>query len=409
MEIDLSQFHQVFFEESLEGLELMERELLALEEDSDRETINTIFRAAHSIKGGSATFGFQEVSEFTHWLETLLDEMREGQRKPSKEIVDFLLRSVDCLREMIANIQEGKSVGDSHKELMTFVTELLGVESNNEDVCEEDNVTVAQNVSCWKIVFRPEAYILQTGNEPARMFRELAEFGELKVTAIDDNLPDFDVLEPESCYLAWELNLKTKVDEAQIRAVFEWVEDDCELIIQCMQEQEAEQTSAVNNKEDAQKESQDIEHSKANDLERKDATQLVRAGRRDLRTDSAKKGDSAIKAGSAKSIRVGIDKIDKLIDMVGELVITQSMLSEVGNHFDMSKIGQLIAGLADLEQNTRELQEAVMSVRMLPIGFIFNRMPRMVRDLSTQLGKDVELEIVGESTELNNCSKIVCN
>ncbi|WP_196137321.1 chemotaxis protein CheA [Aliikangiella sp. G2MR2-5] len=419
MEIDLRQFHQVFFEESLEGLDTMEQELLNLEEDSDKENINTIFRAAHSIKGGSATFNFKEVSDFTHVLETLLDEMREGARPVTKEVVDLLLRSVDCLRGMLNRIQDGDSAGNEHTELIDMFNRLLGGESNSsaggETIAnlgnqEQEGREKNSDEMLWKIQFVPQSYILETGNEPLRMFRELKAFGALKVHADLSQVPEFEELNPESCHISWNLELDSEIDKESVMEVFEWVEDDCELTISQISVADSRQSlnkekfSHADQSEQSSIElSTDIEIEE--NLEETSTSSLqptaVAVDTTMVTTEKTKSFVADKKAASTASIRVGIDKVDTLIDLVGELVITQSMLSELGDNFSMSKINQLVSGLSELEQNTRELQESVMRIRMLPIGFVFNRLPRMVRDLSTQLGKKIHLEIKGESTELD--------
>lgn len=412
MEIDLSQFHQVFFEESFEGLDTMEHELLHLEEDSDRENINTIFRGAHSIKGGSATFNFKEVADFTHVMETLLDEMREGERPVTRDVVDLLLKSVDCLRGMLTNIQDDEPVGEAHVDLIKTLNNLLNgeacktdepqqsdlqqniTESLPEKKQEDDTNKIIEAGKSWEITFIPQSYILETGNEPLRMFRELKGLGALSCQANTKKIPDFDELKPESCFLSWKLTLESDVDIEEIREVFEWVEDDCELLIEPLGETPTQVVTKEEVASDnfAEKVSEEV----------KENVVVADKQKKMVRVDSAKDKKPAKKiATSAASIRVGIDKVDTLIDLVGELVITQSMLSELGENFQISKLNQLISGLSELEQNTRELQESVMRIRMLPIGFVFNRLPRMVRDLSSQLGKKVHLDIKGESTELD--------
>ncbi|MET1255049.1 chemotaxis protein CheA [Aliikangiella maris] len=427
MEIDLSQFHQVFFEESLEGLDTMEEKLLNLEADSDLEIINTIFRAAHSIKGGSATFNFKEVAEFTHVMETLLDEMRSAEREVTRELIDLLLRSVDCLRGMLNRIQQNEAVGESHTELVNQFHELLGEDSDStapstkqtsqsseHSTADKQQVTIANDESelhpIWQIDFKPKPYILETGNEPLRMFRELKSLGHLESTVVLTDVPEFNTLKAESCYVAWRLLLDAHIEENDIREVFEWVEDDCDLSITQVD------SSALSSHEVKTAKSEPPKTSSSKAKTENVTAKTVQAspgairpskaaGSKNMvhlkRAQQAETAATANKPNISTSIRVGTDKVDKLIDLVGELVITQSMLSELGENFNMGKLNQLIAGLVELEQNTRELQESVMRIRMLPIGFIFNRLPRMVRDLSSQLGKKVNLQISGESTELD--------
>jgi len=403
MEIDLSQFHSVFFEESFEGLDVMEQELLNLEEDStgksssDLENVNTIFRAAHSIKGGSATFGFSQVAEFTHVMETLLDEMREGSRAITREIIDLLLKSVDCLRGMLNKLQDGEPVSNDYVELVDYFNQLLAINSDDvkSDSGEDESCSTPNSkVSGWSISFAPESYILQTGNEPIRMFKELRGMGHLAVRADLSEVPSFSDLDPESCFITWQLELETELEKLAIKEVFEWVEDDCKLEIRSTAEQNNQSNVITTLTEDDDQKEADLKIKAIPGAPQTDK-KLVPIKNTETNTKVGKK------AAATTSIRVGIDKVDTLIDLVGELVITQSMLGELGDNFDMGKIELLTNGLRELEANTRELQESVMRIRMLPIGFVFNRLPRMVRDLSSQLGKKIDLIINGEETELD--------
>ncbi len=411
MEIDLSQFHEVFFEESFEGLDVMEQELLNLEEDTDLENVNTIFRAAHSIKGGSATFNFTKVSEFTHVMETLLDEMRDGKRAISREIIDLLLKSVDCLRSMLNALQDGDEVNDDYIELVNYFNQLLSGESkssseiNDKDKANSEAKSPSEfpaKISGWEIHFKPENYILQTGNEPIRMFKELSSLGGLKVKADLSEIPEFEQIDAESCFISWQLELDTSEDYNAVKEVFEWVEDDCELAINSISSkaQESSANEEVSSNEIEAKQSTKSASPEPSVETLKPVSDSPSADKKLVAVDKDK-ANVIKKSSGAGSIRVGIDKVDTLIDLVGELVITQSMLGELGENFDMSKVEQLVSGLRELEANTRELQESVMRIRMLPIGFVFNRLPRMVRDLSAKLGKKIDLNILGEDTELD--------
>ncbi|MBL4584865.1 MAG: chemotaxis protein CheA [Pseudomonadales bacterium] len=383
MSIDMEQFHQVFFEESLEGLDIMEASLMELQEgQADSEIVNSIFRAAHSIKGGSATFGFSAVADFTHVLETLLDEVRQKTRDITTEIIELLLQSVDCLRDQMSALEQGESAdsAQSHELKASFMKIL---ESGNEAPASSTATDASPTISeGWTIYFKPEADIVKSGNEPLRMFRELAQLGTLSTVANLDALPSFNELAPENCYLYWELELHgSDISEAQIKEAFEWVEDESEIRITAIDA--ASEVSATTDSE-----SEDESDPTNDDKPSGSALSEV------PKSTSFSKRESA-------SIRVGVDKIDELINTVGELVITQSMLSAVGQDFQMDQLTRLQEGLNQLAQNTRELQESVMRIRMLPISVSFNRYPRMIRDLSNQLDKKVELVLVGEQTELD--------
>lgn len=420
MSIDLSQFHQVFFEESLEGLDVMESHLLELDcETVDAEVINTIFRAAHSIKGGSGTFGFSSITDFTHVLETLLDEIRSGERNLEPQHVDLLLQSVDCLRDMLTSLQDSKDPDtEVSSKLIDEFNSIMSKETSTSSENDANSSQVDQGKSSvsreWSIFFKPEPSILRTGNDPYRMFRELAELGELSVTAHADKLPELTSFHPEDCYLSWDLQLISNpdVEKQQIEEIFEWVVDESDIRIE---EKGSDSTATVekNVKDSDRVDLKPMEGSvvdlavQQNNLEEKNTTQTeVGNLKSELPvaakvTNERKSSKSANKASETTSIRVSIEKVDQLVNLVGELVITQSMLGQVGKDFDLSRITKLQEGLAQLEHNTRELQESVMRIRMLPISFTFSRFPRMVRDLCKQLNKKVELKLVGEQTELD--------
>ncbi len=390
MSIDLTQFHGVFFEESFEGLEIMETELLELDyKDPGDEEINKIFRAAHSIKGGSGSFGFNEITGFTHVLETLLDDVRSGKHELNQEEVNLLLTSVDCLREMLSAARDKTEIDEEHiKSVQSELEKALGVESNSQtevDAGESSDSSLAG--SGWHINFVPHHHMFQTGNDPLRMFRELEEFGELSTELHIDNLPPFDKYDTEECYLSWDLTLTTDVDEDKVKEVFEWVEDDCELIITQISSSDSIETN------------NDNKPSTDNQVKEVASAEDRRAG--DRRAGDRRSTDRHGASSESSSIRVNTDKIDTLINMVGELVITQSMLGQFGEDFDMKDVEKLSDGLKQLERNTRELQENVMQIRMLPISFSFNRFPRLVHDLSSKLNKKIELKLSGEGTELD--------
>lgn len=384
MAIDMSQFLQVFFDESLEGLEVMEASLLQLDEGhADDEVINTIFRAAHSIKGGSATFGLQELASFTHVLESLLDEMRSGRRQVTQTAVSLLLQSVDVLRSMLLASRDGVAPDRPRISQLQNALEALwrAVEKTPATVAvTSTSTTAASSDHGWHIVFRPYPTMLRAGNDPVRLFRELDSLGVMTVQVDLSCLPTFAELDPETCYLAWNLTLHGTMAQQQVNEIFEWVEGDCELtvtpLVPAAPAAEVFQPTPVVKPESPER----------------------RSGE-ERRTGHERR--QGVPAADTNSIRVSIDKVDALINTVGELVITQAMLSQLRDDFNMGQLDKLRNGIDQLERNTRELQESVMSIRMLPISFVFNRFPRLVHDLSQQLGKHVQLTISGEQTELD--------
>lgn len=393
MSIDVTQFHQVFFEESFEGLDVMEMGLLGMQEGSpDMELINTIFRAAHSIKGGAGTFGFAAVSEFTHGLETVLDQMRNGERDVSTEAVNVLLQAVDVLREMLTAVQQSETIDNARVTQVSALVESLLASSAQQSmptIAAPADSAHSATESGWLIDFKPHPHLLQTGNDPVRMFHELAELGDIKVSLNSTGLPAFSDLEPEESHLSWQIELHGEVSLEQINEIFEWVEGDCELTVSPLA------SAAVPEAPAATAATEDVSVAQA-----ENSSEPVAAPSKPKAT--AAEPRKAVKSdASMASIRVSTDKVDSLINLVGELVITQSMLSQLGENFEPSRLTQLIDGLEQLERNTRELQEGIMRIRMLPISFAFNRFPRLVHDLSAKMGKQVELQLSGEHTELD--------
>ena len=390
MALDLAQFHDAFFDESYEALDTMEAALLKLNVGApEPEIINTIFRVAHSIKGGSATFGFAEVASFTHTCETLLDELRGNRMQVTRPITDLLLRAVDIMREMLRAVQHKSPIDAQRVADLQFDLELAIVQNKapaaaatlpaREPVAavKAEEPTRAASVHRWRIQFRPYPQLFAHGNDPLRMLRELADLGDLHVTVSTKNVPELSDLDPESCYLSWELTVDTDATREVIDQVFDWAEGDCELQIR----DENVAAAAV------------IAKPISVAVETK-AAETPRAAPPAEEPTKQSLGDGS-------SIRVSTEKIDELMNTVGELVITQSMLTQLGTKLTGSLAEQIRAGLAQLERNVRELQESVMRVRMLPISFVFSRFPRMVRDLSGRLGKQVELKVTGDQTELD--------
>ncbi|MEM6819920.1 MAG: chemotaxis protein CheA [Pseudomonadota bacterium] len=387
IDIDIDEITEVFIEESLEGLDIMEHGLLNLDIGAaDPETMNAIFRAAHSIKGGGATFGFTEISEFAHDLETLLDEMRQGERPVTREGVDLTLQSVDCLRAMIRALATGEDLSVEAATLRAALATMLA-DGNNSGVPTEaaTAATSAEPAQApvigWTISFTPKPELFVHGNDPSAIFAELQRISSTDVTCSGFEGVDFESLDPTRCALRWDIVLYDGVEREQIDEVFSWAIDDCELIVEpVLGEVPAPVAPAAS--------SEPVAAAPAPAADKPAAT-------------SAPKAKAKSSGGESSSIRVNIDKIDNLINLVGELVITQSMLSRFNGDFDFTQLPALREGLAQLSRNTRELQDSVMAIRMLPISFAFARFPRLVRDTGNALGKLVDLQVVGEGTELD--------
>lgn len=349
----MDEIRQIFLEESTEGLDVMESGLLELEPGTaDMETINNIFRAAHSIKGGGGTFGFVEVSDFTHWVETVLDEMRSGERDVTEDGITLLLESVDCLRGMMDSIN-AQSDYDTPR-ISALQARIVAVLNGEADT----GVAAAPSP---EVVVPPESAVEEKPSV------ESTDNVEVEVV-VDESVIGLDVTsdaEPvsETSVEPFQPDVNTQTDTSVETAA---LDPDVETEVAVLPDPE------------------DI------------APEVVPAAKA-VETNKAEKSGSE----SGSSIRVNVDKVDSLLNLVGELVITQSMLGRFKKEFNVNDLSDLRDGLAQLESNTRELQEAAMQIRMLPIKVAFSRFTRLVRDLSRNMGKKVKLELLGEQTELD--------
>jgi two-component system chemotaxis sensor kinase CheA len=377
IDIDMSQFHGIFFEEATEGIEVMEKELLNLQPGNcDAEVINTIFRAAHSIKGSASTFGFDAISQFTHKVETILDNLRNAEIEITQDLISILLSSVDCLSNMLAvektgEIHDAKKIRAIATQLDTFTSKIESesqAEKQQKTPAKTDNdIDVAEGTqqatseTNWKISFFPEEKLFYTGNDPLRLIRELQTLGKINVETISEKLPDIEHMDVHNCYLGWQIQLQGNIDQQQIEEVFAWVEGDCKL-----------------------------------DIHKQNEHRKVPDRRNNLASSGRRKSDK-----EQRSIRVSTDKVDEMLNLVGELVITQSILNSICKEQDLETSEKLQQCLEQLERNTRDLQEQTMSIRMLPVDNAFQRIPRIVHDLSLAQGKNVALELFGKTTELD--------
>jgi len=409
LDLEMAEIAKVFFQESREGLDAMEAGLLTLGATADSENINTIFRAAHSIKGGAATFGFAAVADFTHGVETLLDEMRNGVRPVTAEAVQTLLQACDCLREMVAATEAEQPLDQGRiASLNLDITNILGERPHAAPAAPAVSaapaipaapaapaVPAAANgvvAAGWRINFEPVADLLRLRNEPTRMFAELKRMGDFTAHADVSRIPLLDALDPESCYLSWKIELAGQIPRAALDEVFDWVDSGCRLEIIPTGEAApiAAGPAAAGTPAPA------LSTLPTEAIKPAAAKAEPAAGAAPLAAVPAQRP-----SGEPNSIRVATEKVDDIINLVGELLITQSMLCGFADGINPSDLDRLRQGLAQLARNTRELQESVMQIRMLPISFSFNRFPRIVHDLSRKLGKKVELKLVGEATELD--------
>jgi two-component system chemotaxis sensor kinase CheA len=427
MSNDFAQFQDAFFEEAAEHLAVVEEGLLALEQHpEDLDLLNKIFRSAHSIKGTSGMFGFNAVAQFTHKMETLLDLLRNGQKVVTPAIADLLLRSTDCLKTLIDAAKTGSPVDNVTVQRLTEELAASQDASGSQSMPQGNGPSKIKPASAgpelhsYAIAWSPPDWLFQRGLDPLQIFKGLAELGTLTQVTVDSSkLPDLAVMDPEKCYLSWTMKLETAKDRQVVDAVFEFVREDSKLVIEEREPFATPHASRLTPDgiegdpkplgeilvETGVVSRETLDHALAQQkrvgeilVEQHAATpqQIAQALQKQQNNAApAKKGTETA------SIRVETDKIDKLLNLVGELVITQSMLSDLSTRFEMSQLGLLLERVAQLECNTREIQERVMGIRMLPIGTAFSRFPRLVRDLSAKAGKKIQLVLSGEETELD--------
>lgn len=394
-DFDLDNLKEIFLQECGENLDTLENGLLRMGEgENDADLLNEVFRAAHSIKGGAATLGFSALAELTHHMETLLDEMRSGKRGVCEDDVEILLSSLDVLREILDMSISGddsehplfhpleKKLQDSVAAGAAGPAAAEGDKSESKPEAEDKGDEDSDKP--WYVSFKPYNEIMIRGNDPMLLVREVQMLGDAKTTLSIDELPEWGGLNPTHSYMSWQIELFSDVSESNIREIFEWVEEfDCDLSISktppatAGQEQSAEEAAAV------------------------DASNVVPIANADTKSGAIPTKAPKKKVTADTTIRISTDKIDDLINLVGELVITQSMLSRFSTSDNQVDLEEFQERMAQQERNIRELQESVMRVRMLPLSFAFNRLPRLVRDLSKKLEKKIELITEGAGTELD--------
>ncbi len=419
--IDMSQFYQVFFDECAEHLGTMEGLLLAIDPaTASPDDLNAIFRAAHSMKGGAGTFGFTDMTGVTHVLETLLDRVRKNEMPLTCEMVDVFLQAGDVVKSQLAAHragQDGLADTSSATEICARLQQLIDGGVAAEATGATAVVSPVNPVHHYHIHFKTT----ESAKALEPVFESLREMGTFELLASPK------VKKGVKTAQVWTLGFSGWATEAQVRELFDFVktEDEIDITVKPAAPASAAVPAAADDgfgffddaagapvpvvSEEEQgfgfftqitppapvTDGPQVQKSPGRRATDQPAVTSGTAGRRDT--------DKVVVApqGEASSIRVSVEKVDSLINLVGELVITQAMLAQNGASLDPVVYEKLLNGMAQLDRNTRDLQESVMSIRMMPISFVFSRFPRVVRDLASKLGKQVELKTEGEGTELD--------
>jgi two-component system chemotaxis sensor kinase CheA len=445
-----------FFQECEELLADLENGLLAMEAGSgDSETVNAVFRAVHSIKGGAGAFGFEALVRFAHVFETLMDAVRSNKIPSTQSLAVDLLRAADILADHVNAAQTGDLVdearsasmaaelaaltdpdglgagADDGEDFLDFTPQPISFSGGGDagepdfgfvpmavalpDVAQDAAPVTAEGADDreWEIVFTPHPALYRNANEPALFLRELQRLGLLSVTLDDSRLPALDGLETEGAYLSWTARLITDASEATIREVFDFVESDCDLIVRPYTD-DLHDLHDFSGEDDAEAPAMpDIAAILAKaaaeaPIPEMDGPPVVAAVSAAAPAAPVAAAPAAPKAAESNqgfaaqaTIRVDPERIDKLIDLVGELVINQAMLAQRVVECGLAPSSSVSTGLDDLEQLTREIQESVMAIRAQPVKSVFQRMPRLVREVASMTGKQVRLVTDGEGTEVD--------
>jgi len=388
----LAAIRVVFFQECEEHLAEIEAGLSALQGgDRDPETINAVFRAVHSVKGGAGIFELEALVQFSHRFETALAEVRAGRLEPDPEILRVLLRAADVLADLVEAGREGRSMRADR--MAPLSEELAALAPASAEPVEFDELNfeprpvvfqplgaTGRAIRTWRVRFRPYAGLYAKANEPLVLLRELERLGRAEIVLDASGVPTLEAFDPEDSYLSWTITLATEHDEAAIREVFEFVEDDCELSIAL--------------------DIGDLPPAVATTQATFEAEPLATAGE-----PHPEPAPSIPVAGrgpaAAQTIRVDLDRVERLVDLVSELVINQSMLAEHIAAEALNRRDGVAIALDDLHQLTRDIQDSVMAIRAQPVKAVFQRMSRLVREAEQATGKRVRLVTEGETVEVD--------
>ncbi len=405
----MAQFRDAFFEEATELADGMEATLLSLDLAAvEVEDLHSLFRAAHSIKGNAGTFGFPAVASFTHQLESTLEPVRQGTRPMTPDLRELLLQGVDLIRSHLHHARREESLPLKEQQAQTALIARLQQDSGTaapppapapSTPAKSESLKGAKGFS---IRFEAPVDAFRRGVNLERLFRDLARLGHLHCWPDLTRIPPVDRMDPEDCHLAWDIRLETTHPQMDVAEVFEFVADGDNLRLQPLTPE-----GAVPNLGEILQVEADVSPA---DI-REALSQQKRLG--ELLVDMGKVKPEALNKAleqqlkkknqaEASTVRVATEKIDRLVNLVGELVITQAMLTQASQQANTMQGEEMMsAALLQLDRQTRELQERVMGIRMVPVEMVFSRFPRMVHELGKQLGKDVELVMEGQATELD--------
>jgi two-component system chemotaxis sensor kinase CheA len=414
----MAAIRDTFFQECGEQLAEIEAGLDAMNSgEADAETVNAVFRAVHSIKGGAGAFQLDRLVRFAHVFETTLDGIRCGKLRPTDALIKIMLRSKDALSDLVEFSRAGGAIDEGRIETLIDELKLAGAASGGEtagaeldDAAEIDFQPLTLSIDdlpfggqsdddekTYTITFAPRRELYRRGNEPARLLRELGSLGEIATACDVSAVPCLEGLDPEDSYLAWRIDLKTDKGVEAIQEIFDFVVGDCDLAIASsshLTDRHLDMPADETNANFSQPAGVPAPHDPAPPPGASPQRNPSGGGRSPAEPPKLETGPTA-------TIRVDLDRVDRLINLVGELVINQAMLSQKVTEVGVARSSGISPVLGALEQLTREIQEGVMAIRAQPVKPLFQRMARIVRELAEDTGKSVRLRTEGEATEVD--------
>ncbi|MCO5152741.1 MULTISPECIES: chemotaxis protein CheA [unclassified Shinella] len=461
--MDMNEIKEIFFQECEEQLAELESGLLKLNDgDRDPETVNAVFRAVHSIKGGAGAFGLDDLVSFAHVFETTLDCVRSNKLEPTQDVLKVMLKSADVLADLTNAARDGGSVDEARSR--TLIRELEALAHGEAPAAAEapapkpaaaapraaapapvvekpavndegfqpipfsfgdfDDEPADHYVPTCQVVFKPKKDLYAKGNEAVLLLRDVSRLGEMSVYCDMDSLPPLDKMNPEEAYFSWKISVTTDKGEDGVRSVFEFAEWDCDLDIHTIEEEMVgdaaddeelpmqpvpfdlsilDESGSAATEEPAVMESDAAAAVAAAETATKVSQVASRAAEnaKAAAASAASAAQANQAAAAGQTIRVDLDRVDRLINLVGELVINQAMLSQSVVENDTNGTSSINMGLEELQQLTREIQDSVMAIRAQPVKPVFQRMARTVREIADITGKSVRLITEGENTEVD--------
>ncbi len=410
----MAEIRAAFFIECEDLLEELQDGLQAMDDGlADTETINTVFRAVHSIKGGAGAFGLDALVGFAHRFETALDEVRAGRMEATGEVVSVFVSGSDILADLVQGSREGVAVPDSRIAPVTAALDtLIAPPADGSDATDDTTQIDFQPMALsldldldttapaatpphgWDIGFRPETSLFEAGNEPLYLFRALSELGPLTVSCDDAGVPPLDALVPEEACLGWRASLTTPESAAAIEDIFEFVDGLCQLDIRPSERH----SPGATDHPDTPAPPQPTPAVSPPQLPASAPPGSARSASPDL---AGERPAEPAPVTPVSTVRVDLERIDRLVNLVGELVINQAMLSQSIDAAGVAPNSPVRAGLEEFLQLTRDIQDSVMMIRAQPVKSLFQRMGRILREAAADIGKEVRLHTEGENTEVD--------